>query len=73
METSGDKLQATHNVAVQRRRAAVLSAAHVHNEMTHVRRAAIPFAPSAATACQAPSPVWCRNFARVEAALLREH
>lgn len=27
------------NAAVQRRRAAVRSATHVHNEMTHVRRA----------------------------------
>jgi len=39
------------NAAVQRRRADLCSAAHVHNEMTRVRRAAIPFAPSAATAC----------------------
>jgi hypothetical protein len=40
----------THNAAVQRRRADRWSAAHAHNEMTRVRRAAIPFAPSA-TAC----------------------
>jgi hypothetical protein len=39
-----------HNAAVERRRAA-LSAAQLHGEMTHVRRAAILFGPSAATAC----------------------
>jgi hypothetical protein len=28
-----------HNAAVERRRAALSSAPHVHNEMSHVRRA----------------------------------
>ena len=39
------------NAAVQRRRAAVLSAVHVHNEMARVHRARDAVSPSAATAC----------------------
>ena len=37
-QTNGDATVA-HNVPVQRRRAPACSAPHVHNEMTHLRRA----------------------------------
>jgi hypothetical protein len=39
------------NAAVQRRRAARTSAARVHNEVAHVRRARDDVSPSAPTAC----------------------
>jgi hypothetical protein len=39
METSGDTLQATHNAAVERRRAALSSAQQAHNEMARLLRA----------------------------------
>src|SRR5687768_9507867 len=41
------------NAAVQRPRAAASSAARVHNEMTHMRRARDGVSRSAATACYA--------------------
>jgi hypothetical protein len=41
----------THNAAVQRPRDRVSSAARVHNEMTHMRRARAAVSRSAATAC----------------------
>jgi hypothetical protein len=40
-----------HNVPVQRRRDALSSAPHVHNEMPHLRRARDAVQPSAATGC----------------------
>jgi hypothetical protein len=41
----------TPNAAHQQRRAALTSARHVHNEMTHLPRACDALSPSAATAC----------------------
>lgn len=41
------------NAAVQRRRAALTSTPHVHNEMTHLRRAVIRRNPSARATCYA--------------------
>ena len=37
--TRGKRLAVPHNAAVERRRAALSSAPHVHNEMAHLRRA----------------------------------
>jgi hypothetical protein len=46
------------NAAVQRPRNAVRSAARVHNEVTHMRRARADVSRSAATACYALAPTY---------------
>jgi hypothetical protein len=51
------------NAAVQRPRAALSSATHVHNEMAHVRRARADLSRSAATACYAARAADLRSCA----------
>src|SRR5687768_3977383 len=53
METFGDKLQATHNAAVQPPHAGLSSALQAHNAMARLLRARADVSRSAATACYA--------------------
>jgi hypothetical protein len=52
------------NAAAQRSRAALSTAARVHNAMTHMRRARAGVSRSAATACQAAATRLAEELSR---------
>jgi hypothetical protein len=54
-----DAVSKAANAAVERPHAAVSSAARVHNEVAHMRRARVAVGRSAPTACYAPLPRAC--------------